>query len=271
MEFFRYWAHAELKAKDAKGKVLKLRKWSGSNTSTEDAMEAAQRAVSDLARRVSGMVIKNKTEDYAYGTGAIPEELIGEPGPTHAMTRNRYGCQILNATHAMFVDVDVAQRGVISKLLFGDKEKKQRDVLQAWLAKHSGAGIRIYRTAAGFRYLFTHRALTVNADTLQWQRELNADRLYIQLCKVQQCYRARLTPKPWRIKMVRPPNHFPYHEPEAQATFETWLRYYERNSNAYATCRLLETLGAKTVHPDLLDIVREHDEISRAKRDLPLA
>lgn len=274
MEYFRYWAHADLHARDATGRPLALRKWAGSNSSADEARESAQQAVTALAQKLAGLRVKKYGrghEQYLYGMGTRPEELIGEATPDHAIIRNRYGCQVLNAAGAMFVDIDLPRQGALSKWLRGDLQKKQRGQLEAWLSQHSGAGVRIYRTAAGFRYLLAHRSLPVSAETLQWQQDMGADKLYIQLCKTQCCYRARLTPKPWRMKMERPPNFFPRTLPQQEEAFARWLRDYEQKSNGYATCRLLETLGAKAIHYELEDMVRTHDDITRASRDLPLA
>lgn len=270
MQLFRYWAHADAPAKDVTGKPLALKRWCGSNASAEEAFTAAQKAVSELARRVSEITI-SKAERYSYGVRPLPEELIGEPGPSHGVTRNRYGCLVLNATNAMFVDIDLPKRGWILRMVLGDEEKQRLDTLKTWVNAHSGSGVRIYRTAAGLRYLFTHETLAVSNDTLKWQEELNADKLYIKLCKAQNCYRARLTPKPWRIKVERPPNHFPRETAAQQQAFDRWLSGYEKSSKAFATCRFIESLGSKMVHSDLSDIVREHDEVTRATRDLPLA
>jgi len=62
---------------------------------------------------------------------------------------------------------------------------------------------RVYRTFAGCRVACTSRPFAWAVDA--WQAErlmrfLDADPKYAALCGKQKCYRARLTPKPWRVE-----------------------------------------------------------------------
>src|SRR5206468_2344650 len=83
------------------------------------------------------------------------------------ITRNSYGCLVLNTARVMFVDVDLPEPkplGGFLKKLFSKAEKPPSDeaqnrvVLQAekWAANNPGWGWRIYRTRAGLRLLATH-------------------------------------------------------------------------------------------------------------------
>ena len=70
----------------------------------------------------------------------------------------------------------------------------------------------------------------------RFMRFLRGDPNYIELCRVQKCYRARLTPKPWRD------NGEPAH-----------------------VCRLEQVqslFGPDEVHPDLKEQLRLHDEVT---------
>ena len=64
--------------------------------------------------------------------------------------------------------------------------------------------MRAYRTRHGFRLLVSgadaHPA-SERARTLM--AEMRSDPLYMLLCRVHDTYRARLTPKPWRVEIDR--------------------------------------------------------------------
>ena len=137
--------------------------------------------------------------------------------------------------------------------------------------QHSEAGARIYRTAAGLRYILTHKPQKPDEHALVWLKELGTDSLYVTLCKTQDCFRARLSPKPWRINAERPPNAFPRETAQQQAAFRKWLGDYEQKSKSYAVCKFLKTVGNNHVHDDLDSLVREHDRATKAQMDLPLA
>ena len=71
--------------------------------------------------------------------------------------------------------------------------------VENWTRNNPDWGWRIYRTRAGLRLLATHALFDPEAAASDGVFDaLGADPLYRQLCKTQKCYRARLTPKPWR-------------------------------------------------------------------------
>ena len=71
--------------------------------------------------------------------------------------------------------------------------------IHAVVARHPGMGLRLYRTANGYRCLVTHRTYDpASQECRELLEALGSDPLYIRLCRGQHCFRARLTPKPWR-------------------------------------------------------------------------
>jgi hypothetical protein len=71
--------------------------------------------------------------------------------------------------------------------------------IENWSRNHPEWGWRIYRTRAGLRLLATQGLVEADSDVADGVFEaLGADPLYRKLCKTQKCFRARLTPKPWR-------------------------------------------------------------------------
>lgn len=100
---------------------------------------------------------------------------------------------------------------------------------------------RVYRTHSGCRIICTSMTFD-RKDTIKdflgdrLLRFLQADPKYAALCQQQRSYRARLTPKPWRVSSEEP-NH---------------------------VCDFVTTIGSGEVHPDLVEQLRLHDEMTLA-------
>ena len=272
MKVYRYWASAQVSAQDSKGKRLLLKKWAGSNDSASDAKSAAERAVRALQDRMQQA--RGPNEEYLYGVRDIPEEFIREVTPNSLVTRNRMGCLVLNTTEAFFADVDISEPGFFAKLFRKETRQKKEDeavaLLNQFMESHPSAGARIYKTRAGLRYLFIHAPLGVTEETLGWLKALNSDALYTTLCRDQKCFRARLSPKYWRIDMARP-NNYPRETPETSSAFDGWRRDYEQRSKGFAVCKFIGTAGRSSIHSDLSALVQDHDRATSANSDLPLA
>lgn len=101
--------------------------------------------------------------------------------------------------------------------------------------------------------------------------DLGCDPLYVRLCRSQQSFRARLTPKPWRCGVASPPSRFPHETPERAAAFERWLAAYDACCERYAVCEALPSVGDDFVSSDVAPLVSLHDEATRASTGLPLA
>ena len=66
--------------------------------------------------------------------------------------------------------------------------------------RHPDLGVRVYRTAAGLRVMVTGAASPPSSDRARaLLTELGSDPLYVELCATHDSYRARLTPKPFRV------------------------------------------------------------------------
>ncbi|KAG1246597.1 hypothetical protein G6F68_014572 [Rhizopus microsporus] len=79
----------------------------------------------------------------------------------------------------------------------------------AFSEQHPDWHLRAYRTPAGLRVLAMHATFPPEDEQLQAVfKALGADTLYARMCRLQHCFRARLTPKPWRVGLkhrIRPP------------------------------------------------------------------
>jgi hypothetical protein len=293
MKIAKHWFKASTQATVPGGQRWTVDRWGWSDASAADAKAVAEQAAQDLARRVAAS--GRWPDSYQYGLEGRPlrEEIITEQRDAEgrlllAITRNSYGALVLNAAEAVFIDIDGAEAdepaagsgGGFLGSLFGRKpaapppapaEPPEMQRVRGWAQSHPDWSLRVYRTRAGLRVLVTHAPMAPDSPAVQnAMRELQADPLYIRLCRAQQCFRARLTPKPWRIAVAERPPKFPYRAQDA-APLARWKAGYERSAAAYATCSLLAELGPQTVHPSLAATIALHDHACKVTDRLPLA
>jgi len=164
----------------------------------------------------------------------------------------------------MFIDVDAPPSGRGAEAAL---DQIRSAVSSSWIGT-----VRLYRTAAGFRLLATDRVFTPGSSEAESaMRAVGADPSFVQLCKIQESFRARLTPKPWRVGQKTPPGDFPRKEGPEQQAFDEWLQNYERAAASKATCQFVETIGGGWVDADVAPILALHDQQTRAESGLPLA
>jgi hypothetical protein len=206
MKIAKYWYKENQLAKDNEENEYNLVCWAGSDISEEDARQKALTRMQNwIARLANGA---QALGDYEYQTGEIREELIEEIYNDNqqliaAITRNRYGALVLNTDAVVIADVDVQRKTIVEFFLglFGKKTDKRAQCLahiQACHAQHyPQLNFIIYETYAGFRVIITgHNHSPADAQTKALFEQLNTDKLYATLCRVQACFRARLTPSP---------------------------------------------------------------------------
>ena len=122
--------------------------------------------------------------------------------------------------------------------------RRRRWHLKTVLAGVSGSSFRIYRTAAGFRVRATDPVFKPgSAEAEKLMTQLDADPAFVRLCRAQESFRARLTPKPWRCGCERPAVRFPREHAHDEERFSEWLRRYGKACDAKATCRVVEEVG----------------------------
>jgi hypothetical protein len=94
------------------------------------------------------------------------------------------------------------------------------------------------------------------------------------MCLNQQCFRARVSPKPWRIGItnhLRPrPGVWPVKE-EYIPIRNAWLADYHAAAAAFSSCEFFESIGSGVMHGDVLPVVAWHDELGKATSGLPIA
>lgn len=256
--------------------------WGWSNNSVAEAQELGR----TRAKKLVEILKRGKPPKQSYyGDRPFREEVLKKfngagTEPTAVLTRNSYGCVVLNTARAMFVDVDLPELenspGIVGRL-FGkvspqDSVEKAIGRVEEWNAKNPTWGWRIYRTRAGLRLLATHELFDAEGIAAREVFDaLGADPLYRKLCVNQKCFRARLTPKPWRIGLRPPGQTWPWRDGKVKARFKKWEEKYMAQAEKWATCQLVKVLGSSPAHPGMKEFVEVHDTISRAESGLPLA
>lgn len=279
MHIPRIWTRADGEVATPDRGVVPLVTWGWG-----DDEAAARHEAEERLERLSGRIRRGDPfpRGYEYGSRPIREEILdtigAEAEPRAVLTRNRYGAKVLNAARLLFLDVDLPEGagppGFIGKL-FGAKgaESTALDKLRASLASAGKGAFRIYRTAAGFRALAAEREFDpAGAEAQSLMKATGTDPWFVKLCLAQKSFRARLTPKPWRMGLKSPPGEYPRDDPESGRRFAEWLAEYEQASKRHATCKYLETVGKGGMigggDPELVEL---HDRATRATEALPLA
>lgn len=159
----------------------------------------------------------------------------------------------------------------------GEAKVKQEHLaaIRAFIAEHPEWHLRVYETPAGYRLLAMHQVFDpqgeISRDAL---KALNSDVRFARLCALQSCFRARVSPKYWRIgyepKEQLPKSKWPF-PPEHLPRRQAWLAGYEILAPRFASCRFIERLGSNVVHPDAEEVREIHDRLSQSNTSLPLA
>ena len=144
--------------------------------------------------------------------------------------------------------------------------------IEGWVQKNRDFDIRIYRTFGGLRCLVTNRTFDPTQEGIrEILQNLKCDPMYIKLCQNQECFRARLTPKPWQCGADKPPSRYPWDNSEDELKYRRWEERYKRAASRYAVCKLVKQIGYRKIHPDVSLILSVHDGISCSENNLKLA
>jgi hypothetical protein len=269
----------------ARGTSGHFSSWRWSFASLADAQAQADQAAQRLAERFGA------GERPAQHAGYYPDRPLREPvlqeiqdpsGATAAVvTRNSYGCLVLNTARAMFVDIDLPEQkpaGLFARIFGGSGSAKQLTPeaaiakVEIWTRANPGWGWRIYRTRAGLRLLATHDLMNPDSEATDAVFEaLDSDPLYRRLCKAQKCFRARLTPKPWRCGVHLKPPRWPFENDKLEKWSQKWEAQYNSFAAGWATCQFVRAIGNPEVHPEIAPLVKLHDEKTRVLAQLKLA
>lgn len=279
MNIPKIWVKAQREIRGKRG-PMQLIAWGWSVDDRGEAQRLASEKLERMVRRVEQG--EELSRGYAYGARPMREEIVQELHTRSGeiagvVTRNSYGALILNTSQVMFVDIDLPKEGFAQRLgrLFGRRRSVEAETLErvrAGLREVSSAVFRIYRTAAGFRLMATDRLFQPgSSESDRIMQAVAADPAFVKLCRIQESFRARLTPKPWRCGLRLPPGHHPREDGFEREKFAAWLAKYEQNIASKSTCRLLDEVGSGWVHEQVEPILKLHDDSTKASTSLALA
>ena len=171
------------------------------------------------------------------------------------------------------------------------------DLLNKRVASHPKESFRLYETPAGFRIIATHDTIAPNDSIVaEWFATFHADANYARLCQSQQCFRARLTAKPWRMTEVEdnslakeiPAKNFWFgsdntdvdngieQRQDALKARKQWMADYGKYSKNYRACHYVESMAGKDTILESQPVAIKafidwHDGACQVDKDLPLA
>ena len=251
----RYWGYA----RTANGMFI----WRSSATCRADAETEARKVAEriDECENMQWLVDQPQRGEYPYGV-TLREKLLEEINDSQGrlqgfITRNHAGAEVLNVRNVMFLDWDTPivkeQSGCLFALfawigrLFGGKSKTNEEsnpdvrMPEPWEEQYPWAtvselkafmsgvtdrpdwGIRIYKTAAGYRGIATHAPFDpTDPETLRLMERFACDPVYVRLCQRQESFRARITPKGWRCGLWpdKLPRYFQFYYPLCNGFFD---------------------------------------------------
>ena len=259
MKLYKYWA-IEKRRITIDGADQFINCYGGSNISIEDARLRAREKAEKIERKIAGE--KHVFDRYE---AEIREEILQTIDDHSAITRNRYGAQVLNTESLMILDMDKpkATGGLFKRKDARPPKEQIFDMVRnlAASAKYKDYGFRTYETYQGARVIVLGKPFDPrNGETKKMMDEFNCDPLYTTLCNKQGCFRARLTPKPYRMKMSPYKVNFP-RDPggSVDTEFQHWLAQYESESRNFSVCKFIEQVGTRQ---SMNEVVMLHDEIT---------
>lgn len=252
MRLFRYWKSGTFEV-IIDGQPARIKCIAGSNESLHDA----EQLCAQKAERVQKIIDGTVSREWGYDR-PIREEIIREIDSDNVITRNYYGALILNTTSVTIFDIDDHKKS-FWQLLGLKKFNKKAEIINTLRTLHHqdalpGTTWRIYETTKGIRLIVLGRYIEPDsAEFHKFSQQIGADSLYNMLCAKQNCYRARLTPKPFRMHINTIKYRCPVPEGE-ETRYREWVAEYERVSAEFGVCRLIETLGNSLADNSIVDL-----------------
>lgn len=207
------------------GKKLEIERYGWSNESQENATECAkQRCLEAKKAYLEGAEYKRDGHYYSASSKIYEQSLEWFDDLNVINTINTFGATCLNVENVMILDIDDEdlEKAIPKKIEIIESEN--------WFWRFLGLGIQrvekptiepltfllnkfsdfirqyprvtfnLYRTYAGYRAIVLHDIFEIDDERISsYFNSLLVDKLYTRLCYTQRCFRARLTPKPYRI------------------------------------------------------------------------
>ena len=172
----------------------------------------------------------------------------------------------------LFTRVFAKSLSTLQRRFITTPEQRSLALIRNFSQQHPHWHLRVYRTPKGYRILAMHQIFDANGKEAQLMFEaIKADPHYVRMCKNQNCFRARISPKPWRIGMNRLRLGIWPVDPQDLAIREAWVREYEQHAKHYSSCRFVEQFGSQIVNAKAKQVQLLHDQYCKSGTHLDLA
>ena len=160
----------------------------------------------------------------------------------------------------------------IQHRFISNPEQQGLALIRSFSQSHPTWHLHVYRTPKGFRVLVMHQIFDPRGEEAQLLfNALQADPNYVRMCKNQNCFRARISPKPWRIGLeALRSGVWPVKEQSMHAR-KVWVDEYQTRAEEYASCKFVEQLGSPLTHPKAKHVQSIHDPYCNANFNLEIA
>lgn len=264
MKYFKFWVKESFNIRvDQVQQSISI--LSGSNISKEDASAKAANQSKQIESRIASGKIK---ETYEASIKEHVAEVIDEQ---NIVTVCRYGAKVLNSTQYTFFDLDDYPHDLWDIFKPVRKLPKKERIVYKFLEKikkhpELGSDFRIYETTKGIRVIGKKYLNPADRGYQSLMRKVAVDWLYMQLSKKQNCFRARLTPKPYRMqaKTIKVRSPLDCETPE----YIAWEKSYQSASQRYAVVKHLKSIGSDFANEP---VIKMHDQTCNAHNNLTLA
>ena len=265
MKLYKYWVRISGEL-SAWGDKEVAHCYGHSNHSYADAEKNGQEQLKKIQQKIDG-----ETDIFEDYSAVIREEIIETVSPQNIVTRNRYGALVLNSEDTFFIDIDDYTKSFWELISFKRITDPKKAIVSRVEKISEGLpdfGIRIYETAAGIRLIVENCDFSSASNRAQELfRTFGTDYLYAMLCAKQECFRARLTPKSYRMRFKARRNVFPRADEAEDKAYHEWVDAYNQACERFATCHLIKKIGRCNGS----SIIDYHDRMTKAMSDLPLA
>lgn len=261
MKTFKHWVKKSVEIQ-IDGSKKEISVVAGSDSSEQDAADQAHAK----AKRIEGYIKKRSKPSYQP---LLMEHVERTIDSKNVVTVCRYGAKVLNTTQYTILDLDDYPLSLLDYFKPIRKLEKKERIVTKFLenlekTNDLGSDFRIYETAKGVRVIARRYLDPQSPSYNQIMRRFKVDPVYVRLTKKQECYRARLTPKPIRIKM----KGFKLSNPLDinTSTYKNWLSEYERKSDTYSVVRFIQSIGKDFSSEEIIKFHDDACNISRSRR-----
>ena len=204
-----------------------------------------------------------KDDEYEAPIKEYVAEVIDS---SNVITICRYGAKILNTSQYTVLDLDDYPIDFMDIFKSVRKLPKKERIVHKFLQRikkypEIGSDFRIYETAKGIRVIGKTYIDPSVRSFHSFMRKFAVDWIYIAMCKKQNCYRARLTPKPYRMRFktikVRSPLDC------EQQPYLDWEKDYHKESGRFSVVKFVESVGTDFSYDP---VIKLHDEMCGAVR-----